>query len=290
MNTMGSTEIISFYQDAYEDGRMEREPLEFIRCKEIISRYLSEEPMEIADIGGATGVFSFWLAAKGHNVHLLDFTPSHIQKAKEYGQSKNISLASYDCCDARALPYGDACFDLVLEMGPLYHLQGRGDRLSCLSEARRILRPGGMLLCEAISRYAPLIDGFKQLLVDDEKFIGILDKDIETGLHSPGDTSYFTTSYLHTPEDIKGELADSGFGSVEIIAAEGFANALNSQQLLGDGRISALLLDYKKNRIRSRTAWGIQPSHCRDAQRAAMTAARRKGKDRGYAVPSGQKG
>jgi ribose 5-phosphate isomerase RpiB len=48
--------IETFYQTAYdEEGRMERNPLEFIRCKEIISRYLRSGTMEIADIGGAAG-------------------------------------------------------------------------------------------------------------------------------------------------------------------------------------------------------------------------------------------
>ncbi|MDD2476448.1 MAG: class I SAM-dependent methyltransferase, partial [Dysgonamonadaceae bacterium] len=65
---------------------MTRKPLEFLRCKEIISRYLICDEMEIADIGGATGAFSYWLAQLGHRVHLLDFTPLHIEQAKEKGK------------------------------------------------------------------------------------------------------------------------------------------------------------------------------------------------------------
>ena len=45
-------EIEDFYQNKYnEDGRMERRPLEYLRCKEIISRYLEHNKMEVADIG-----------------------------------------------------------------------------------------------------------------------------------------------------------------------------------------------------------------------------------------------
>ena len=58
--------------------------------------------MEIADIGGATGVFSYWLAQLGHRVHLLDFTPLHIEQAKEKGKN-NLMLASYTCGDARQI-------------------------------------------------------------------------------------------------------------------------------------------------------------------------------------------
>jgi len=111
-----TSNVKSFYQNSYdESNRMERDPLEFIRCKEIISRYLTEPSMTIADIGGATGVFSYWLASQGHKVHLLDFTPTHIEQAKAYGEKHNISLASYHCGDARNLPYDDNYFDLLLE-------------------------------------------------------------------------------------------------------------------------------------------------------------------------------
>jgi len=133
--------IKDFYENKYnEDDRMMRRPLEFFRCKEIISRYLSCDKMKIADIGGATGVFSYWLAQMNHDVYLLDYTPSHIEQAKENGKKLNITLASSICGDARQVPYNNNMFDLVLEMGALYHLQNRNDRIRCLSEAKRILK------------------------------------------------------------------------------------------------------------------------------------------------------
>ena len=126
-------EMQNFYQNKYnENNRMDRNPLEYLRCKEIISRYLKDEVMRIADIGGATGVFSFWLAKQGHLVSLLDYTPLHIDQAKENGASLGIKLHSYDCGDAKCLPYESGEFDLVLLMGPLYHMQKAEDRLQCL--------------------------------------------------------------------------------------------------------------------------------------------------------------
>jgi len=253
-----NSKIKSFYQDSYdESGRMERNPLEFIRCKEIISRYLSKPSMEIADIGGATGVFSYWLASQGHNVHLLDFTPTHIKQAKEYGEKHSISLASYHCGDARHLPYDNNYFDVVLEMGPLYHLQDEDDRLRCISEAKRILKPGGVLLCEVISRYASLVDGFKYLNINDEKFIKILDNALTTGLHSPGGTSYFTSAFFHSPNDIKSEITASGFCNIDIVAVEGFANALDSNEILKNEQQANLLLEYIRRTERIPELMGI---------------------------------
>lgn len=239
------SEIEDFYQNKYnEDERMMRKPLEYLRCKEIISRYLKSDQMEIADIGGATGSFSYWLAGLGHNVHLLDSTKSHIEQAKENGKKCNLSLSSLICGDARQTPYLDNQFDLVLEMGPLYHLQDRQDRLKCLFEARRILKDEGVIICETISRYANLFEGFQNDLIDDECFLGILNENLSNGKHSPADTPYFTTAFFHTSESIAEELKQAGFYDIKIVAVEGFANILNISDQFKDERRKELLLKF----------------------------------------------
>ena len=238
-------EILDFYQERYnENERMTRQPLEFMRCKEIISRYLSADNMEIADIGGATGVFSYWLAQMGHDVHLLDYTPLHIEQAKENGDKLNLKLSSCTCGDARNLPYSDGQFDVVLEMGPLYHLQCEDDRIRCLTEAVRVLKSGGFVICEAISRYANLFEGFRDNMIDDEKFVAILEENLKSGIHSPSDTPYFTTAFFHTPGGIVNELERAGFRDVKIIAVEGFAFAVDYSEILNDPQKSELLLKY----------------------------------------------
>jgi len=255
---MERTKVEAFYETAYnEEGRMERNPLEFIRCKEIISRYLRGRPMEIADIGGAAGAFSYWLAEQGHRVHLLDFTPLHIEQAKKRGKKLGLTLASYHCADARSLPFLDDSMDVVLLMGPLYHLQDRDDRLRCLSQAMRVLKPGGVLLCEAISRYASLVDGFKYADVNDPRFIDILDRDLATGLHDPGDTAYFTTAFFHTPGGLEAEAAEAGFERIELIAVEGFANAMDSHAILKNKKLRELLLEYIRRTERVPELMGI---------------------------------
>ena len=44
-------------------GNLERE-----RTKELIQRYLPTLPATVLDIGGAGGLYSFWLAGLGHEV------------------------------------------------------------------------------------------------------------------------------------------------------------------------------------------------------------------------------
>ena len=252
------SEIENYYQNEYdENNRMARNPIEFIRCKEIISRFLKNDEMEIADIGGATGVFSYWLQEQGHNVHLLDYTEHHIEQAKENGKNKGLTLASYVCGDARQTPYADGQFDIVLEMGPLYHLQDNDDRIKCLEEANRLLKNNGLVICEAISRYANIFEGFQNNLIDDEKFAKILDENLLTGKHNPKDTHYFTTAFFHTPDLMKNELEQAGFSNITLVAVEGFASIIDTDTFLNDERREHLLLKYIRDTESIRDIFGV---------------------------------
>ena len=71
--------VREFYENRYdEDRRFADNPLEFIRSQEIIARYVTKSRLAVADISGATGRYSYWLAEQGHEVHLLDLTARHI--------------------------------------------------------------------------------------------------------------------------------------------------------------------------------------------------------------------
>lgn len=224
--------VLDYYEHLYdEDSRNFRNPLEFIRTKEIISRYLGNRKISIADICGATGVYSYWLALQGHEVHLLDLSSKHIEQAIRNKDRYHVELKSLTCGDARKLPYADEAFDMVLLMGALYHLQEQKQRLDCIKEAYRVLKSGGIAVFSFISRYASLIDGFKDSLVEDPEFLTIIDKDLASGKHdNPSKHEhYFTTAFLHTPQLVYEELRLGRFPDVELFAVEGFANALDSK-------------------------------------------------------------
>ena len=239
-------DIIKEFYDGYdEDGRLARHKLELVRSKIVISRYLSAEKMNIADIGGASGVYSCWLASLGHRVHLLDLVPKHIRQAREKAANTGVELAEYICGDARDLPYGKTSFDLVLEMGPLYHLQQRNERVRCLRECHRVLREGCHVICAVISRYAPLIEGFSYGFANDADYRESLEQGMSTGCHDNPELTEnrFTTAYFHTPGEIRGELEEAGFADVELIAVEGFAYAMRPDELYEDHEVSAYLLE-----------------------------------------------
>ena len=197
--------------------------LEKVRTQEIILRYLKTS-MNIADIGGATGAYSFWLHDMGHRVHLLDAAEFHIETATKISITENKPLASISMGDARQLPYDDEQFDLVLLFGPLYHLQEKEDRVKSIAEAKRVLKKGSVLLAATITRYASLFDGFWQGFIDDPAFENILKQDLEDGNHSNpvNHPMYFTDAHFHTQEEIEDEFTTAGFTKFDTIAIEGF--------------------------------------------------------------------
>ena len=224
--------VLDYYENNYdEDGRSSRHCLEFIRTKEIISRYLYNNKLKIADLCGATGVYSYWLANQGHEVHLLDLSSKHIEQARKNKNKYNAELASFTCGDARRLPYSNNEFDMVLLMGALYHLQEQKERIACIKEAYRVLKPNGVAVFSFISRYASLIDGIKYSLVNDPEFVKILDTDLISGRHNNPNNreDYFTTAFFHTPELIYQEMQLGFFTDVILYAVEGFASAIDTK-------------------------------------------------------------
>ena len=81
-------------------------------------------------------------------------------------------LASATVGDARSLPHGAGSADVVLLMGPLYHLPARELRLAALREAYRVLKSGGILVAKAINRLASLLDGITRGFIDDPEVCG----------------------------------------------------------------------------------------------------------------------
>ena len=187
--------------------------------------------MEIADISGATGAYSFWLAEMGHKVHLSDLVQKHIEIAKQKSDTNNIQLASYACADARSLPYGDESMDLVLIMGAMYHLQDRNERIKCLVEARRVLKPNGRMLCTVINRYSALIGCYKYGEIN-ENNIRVIDESIQKGKYS--NVYGISNAYFHLPAEILSEAIDARFTDIHMIAVEGFANAYTSEHYIND--------------------------------------------------------
>jgi ubiquinone/menaquinone biosynthesis C-methylase UbiE len=206
--------IAEYYQRAPEEHRLEQGPfvLEEVRTRELIERHARRPPATVLDVGGAAGAYAFWLADAGYMVHLIDPVPRLVGEAERRSGARPRPLVSCRVGDARALEFPDQTADMVLLLGPLYHLTEAADRASALSEARRVLKPSGQLFAAGISRWASTLDGLCRDLFQDPRFTAIVEQDLQEGQHrNPTERlDYFTTAYFHQPDELRQEVLDAG--------------------------------------------------------------------------------
>jgi ubiquinone/menaquinone biosynthesis C-methylase UbiE len=217
--------IAQFYHLTPEEHRLEQGPflLEGMRTRELIQRHARRPPATVLDVGGAGGAYALWLADAGYTVHLVDPVPRLIAEAERRGAGRPQPLASCRVGDARALDFPDQSADMVLLLGPLYHLTEAFDRARALSEARRVLQPGGRLFAAAISRWASALDGLSRDLFQDPRFVAIVEQDLRDGQHrNPTERlDYFTTAYFHRPDELRAELSSAGMIVEALYGIEG---------------------------------------------------------------------
>ncbi|MFL5552153.1 MAG: class I SAM-dependent methyltransferase [Gemmatimonadaceae bacterium] len=217
--------IKAYYDQSPEESRLELGPfqLEEVRTRELILRHAPEPPAVVLDVGGAAGAYAFWLAERGYDLRLFDASPRLVDVARRRNADAVVKLAECSVADARALPNADESAAMVLLLGPLYHLVDEQDRKAALSEAMRVLRPGGVLIAAAIARSASALDGLSREVLRDPEFARIVDRDLVDGHHlNPTKRlDYFTTAYFHWPEDLRREVSDAGFEVVALYGIEG---------------------------------------------------------------------
>ena len=180
-------EIYEFYNNGAEIGRLERGlgKVEFLRTKEILARYIDKGKV-VYDIGGGIGMYATWLAQKGNEVHLIELTKNAVEYAK-VNMMKDCNFIA-ETGDARHINRPDESADVVLMMGPLYHLRNREERLLALREAFRVLKKGGLLISTGISKFSSMtwalsVYGEKNDFLDDPVIFNMIKGEMTTGDH-----------------------------------------------------------------------------------------------------------
>ena len=216
-------DIDSFYTATSEEGRLQLGlgPLEFERNKDLIGRFLPKNGV-IADVGGGPGIYAEWLAGVGHEVHLVDPVEKHIKQAnKRSKQSKKPFKAILG--EAQKLDLPDNFADVVIMHGPLYHLQEKSERLKALSEAKRVLKPGGVLLGFAINHSASAIVAFVNGAIHIPEILQMCREELTSSLHHPPQNipGILTSSFFHRPRQLRDEVEEAGFAYINTFAVEG---------------------------------------------------------------------
>jgi ubiquinone/menaquinone biosynthesis C-methylase UbiE len=218
-------DIVKHYTEAFdEDSRLDVRigPFEFERTIEVIGRYLGRDQGIVIDVGGGSGTYALWLAEQGHLVHFVDLVPRHVGMVVAKARDRSLVLGSTQIADARSLPFGDEFADMVLLMGPLYHLTDLRDRLQALSECSRVVKKDGRILCTAISRFASMLAGFRFNRFDDAEFEAMVDRDLVDGQHRNPvhGSNHLGTAFFHTSKELRQEIESSGLACEKIVGIE----------------------------------------------------------------------
>lgn len=221
-----SRNIEVFYNKASEETRLEKGMgvFEFERIKLLIEKYTPSTPSKIIDVGGGTGKYSEWLAKKGHQVHLVEPVPKHLQIAENRANKlKNKFFVQLG--ESRKLEFPNNFADIIILHGPLYHLQKKEDRGLAINEAKRVLKNNGIILGFAINYTASTLVGLLNGLIHKKTFFEMCNNELTTGIHNPPDDFpwLLAEGYYHKPEQLKEEFINQGLTFLNTYAVEGMA-------------------------------------------------------------------
>lgn len=142
-----------------ENTRLERHQLEHDLTWCYLNQYLPTHG-SILEVGAATGGYTLELARRGYSITAVDLSAANMELCRKRlageGLQGQVRLVLADARDLREVTARD--FDVVLLMGPLYHLVEETDRKEALQEVFDRLRTGGIVFSSFISRFGIMGD------------------------------------------------------------------------------------------------------------------------------------
>lgn len=149
--------LTEFYSNYDEEGRLlsRHGSVEYLTTMRYIEKYL-KPGMRILEIGAATGRYSHALARMGYRVDAVELIQHNIDLFRANTQSgEEIIITQGNAKDLYFLE--DNAYDLVLLLGPMYHLFTVAEQKQALSEALRVTKPGGILMAAYCGNDATMV-------------------------------------------------------------------------------------------------------------------------------------
>lgn len=201
-----------------EDSRLNRSKaarVEFLTTVRFIERYLRPGD-RILDIGAGAGEYSLYFGENGYDVSALELTKVNIRAfRRKIKPEHRIELVQGNALDLSR--YADASFDIVLVMGPLYHLRTEAERQTCISEAKRVCKPSGTIFFSFISNDMVILTE----LANDVRYLSSDDYDHDT--FKLNDFSFFV---FHTVDSCREMLLKGGLRILHEVASDGASELL----------------------------------------------------------------
>jgi len=105
-----------------------------------LGEYIKEGD-KILDLGCGNGRMLEFFNGKNINYSGVDNSEGLIKIARDKHPGIDFQVA-----DALKLPFPDNCFDKIISIAVLHHIPSSGFRRQFIKEAKRVLKPGGLLI------------------------------------------------------------------------------------------------------------------------------------------------
>ncbi len=219
--------IVDYYENYREEDRLSTNnarKIEFLTTTAKLDQLLGGR-LSILDCAAGTGAYAFYYAEKGYHITATDITPRHIRIIDEGLKDKPYSMSTMvlDATDMRC--FSDESFDVVLNMGPFYHLTKEEQRTRCIAESLRVLKKGGLL----VTAYIPRLFLNQMIAFADEKYLDdrFLDQIKETGVLDHEDPKCFwTDTYYSSYEEMVKIYSSLNLEIIDHFAQDGLAPML----------------------------------------------------------------
>lgn len=153
-------EIYRRFDESSRLNRSKAARVEFLTTVRYIEKYLTSGA-KMLDIGAGAGEYSLYFSRKGYAVSALELADSNIEAfRKKLAAEDTVDLVQGNALDLSR--YEDDFFDIVLLLGPLYHLHSEADQLRCIAEAKRVCKPGGKLFFALIANDMVILTMFNE--------------------------------------------------------------------------------------------------------------------------------
>ena len=237
---MMSTELEKYYNKFCEEKRLTRRHgyVEYVTSMKYIHEYLPQgkkETVKILDVGAGTGRYSVQLAGEGYDVTAVELVKYNLGILK----SKKSSVKAYQGNALNLSRFEADQFDMVLVFGPMYHLYTKEDKVKALKEAKRVVKPGGIILVAySMNEYSILTYGFKEGHMKES----IRNQKVDDSFHvrSKEEDLY---DYVRI-EDIDAIDQAAGVKREKLIAADGPANYMRTVLNAMDEETYQLFIQY----------------------------------------------
>ena len=125
--------------------------MEFINTKKILNNYISKDK-RVLEIGCGGGYYGMNYAESCQEYVGIDLSPVNISVFQNLIIEKGYNNVKAEVGDATDLcNVKDNSFDVILCLGPMYHLNPEG-RAKCMAECARICKQGGIIALAFINK------------------------------------------------------------------------------------------------------------------------------------------